>query len=478
MRLTRVLVAIVLTLVLFGNIAVAEEFAGYQVVPVTVDGQEIASAVPPISLFGTTMVPLRVVSEVLGANIAYNPTTGSVAITRSFAVSESSWQEMWSRVEAIVAENAALKSRLATAERTIASLTKDLATTQKSLAATQQDLVATNKDVAAVGATVKEIDDYLSGPGAVTTLAKEYGPAVVALYSFDQQKTLLGMGTGFIWTEEGYILTNQHVIDGAKTVTVVLSDGRAFEAEWFWGDPISDTGFMKIPGKDFPTLPWYVDPPKVEVGEAVMVIGNATGLQNSVTFGIVSGKGRTTQGIGGYPMLQVDAAINPGNSGGPVLNMAGELIGIATSKFVGNNIDNVGFAVPIEIADHVLGLVQKGKLTRPWLGIVVEQSFEASHGIPTDDGLYVLGVAYNEAAQLAGITTGDFIVGVNNVKVTGLVDFRMELEKYKPGEKITLSIRRGGMLTQIAVTLGEHSSARRGTVPFKPDPSKWWQGEF
>lgn len=358
--------------------------------------------------------------------------------------------------QSLLTELQAVKEKLKQAEETITRLTEEIESLKKETSEINE-----------------YIDDQVFDP---VWLAREFGATVVGIYTFDEEGYLSGTGSGFIYSADGYIVTNNHVIADAASVTVVLSDGRSFEPEWYWGDPWSDVGFVKIAAEDLPVADW-ADSDTVNVGIPVAAIGTARGLQNSISTGIVSGVGRTALGIHNYPMIQVDAAINPGNSGGPVFAANGLIIGMATSKLTGDDTDNIGFVIPTNVISRIIDMIEESKgVVRPWLGIVVAESFEASMGLPTDEGLKVLGVANSQPARAAGLQKDDRIIAVNGEEVTGLVSFRMAIEQYRPGEKVTLTVKRGTRTLQIRVTLGEDSTDNPGLVPFNAE--NWWEGEF
>ncbi|MFQ5542642.1 MAG: trypsin-like peptidase domain-containing protein, partial [Candidatus Binatia bacterium] len=227
-----------------------------------------------------------------------------------------------------------------------------------------------------------------------------------------RQKSL---GSGFIINRDGFILTNNHVVENSDKILVKLSDGREFQADLVGRDSKTDIALIKIDAdRDLPTAP-LGDSEKLEVGEWVLAIGNPFGLEHSVTSGIVSAKGRHI-GAGPYDnFIQTDASINPGNSGGPLMNLRGEVVGINTAIFSrgGGNI-GIGFAIPVNLAKELLPqLKSKGKVTRGWLGVVIQRVTPAiaeSLGLDKARGALVANVSKDAPADKAGVKVGDVII--------------------------------------------------------------------
>ena len=224
-----------------------------------------------------------------------------------------------------------------------------------------------------------------------------------------------GQGSGFIISKDGFILTNNHVIEDADVIKVSLSDDREFDARLIGSDPQSDVALLKI--EDPENLPVIAlgDSDALEVGEWVIAIGNPFGLSQTVTVGVVSAKGRSSVGINQYEnFIQTDAAINPGNSGGPLINVHGEVVGINTALFskTGGYM-GIGFAIPINMARSIEDQLQKdGKVTRGWLGVViqnVDKELAESFGLKEAGGILVSEVQKDSPASKAGIKQGDVI---------------------------------------------------------------------
>lgn len=257
-------------------------------------------------------------------------------------------------------------------------------------------------------------------------------------------------GSGVIISSDGYIVTNNHVVNGADELTVTLEDNREFNARIIGTDPTTDLALIKIDAKNLPTLP-IGDSDKIQVGEWVIAIGNPFGLNNTVTAGIVSAKARSIGANGIESFIQTDAAINPGNSGGALVNTKGELIGInamiysQTGSYAG-----YGFAIPTAIMNKVVeDLKQYGTVQRAYLGIrggdllnYVNSLKDQNKDVPdfgTNSGIYVDSVEDNSAASSAGLKKGDVIVGIDDHKVTKMAELQEQVNNKRPGDKATLT---------------------------------------
>ena len=272
-----------------------------------------------------------------------------------------------------------------------------------------------------------------------------------------------GQGSGFLISRDGYILTNNHVVGDADKITVKIHDGREFEAERIGTDPESEVALIKIKGDNFPYLP-AGDSAALQIGEVVVAIGNPFGLNETVTFGHVSAKGRDRVGIANYEnFIQTDASINPGNSGGPLLNVKGEVVGINTAIYsysqTGGNL-GIGFAIPINMAMAIKDqLITTGKVVRSFLGVKIEEvtSELAPHfDLKYAEGILIHDVVEGTAAARAGLHAGDVILELNGEKVGGVGRFRNEVAAHPPGTEITLTLLRDSEQIKIAVTTGEY----------------------
>jgi serine protease Do len=282
-----------------------------------------------------------------------------------------------------------------------------------------------------------------------------------------------GLGSGFIISKDGFILTNNHVVDGADTIKVTLSDNREFDAKVIGADPQSDLALLKIEDpENLPVLP-LGDSANLEAGEWVIAIGNPFGLNQTVTIGVVSATGRSGVGINDYEnFIQTDAAINPGNSGGPLINGRGEVVGINTALFsrTGGYM-GIGFAIPINMAKSIEDQLQKqGKVTRGWLGVVIQnvsKELAESFGLKQAGGILVSEVQKNSPASAAGLKQGDVIVRLNNAELTDVSDLRNQVALLQPGSKAMLDIMRDGREKKVQVSIGEQPAdfAKGGVQP-------------
>ena len=277
-----------------------------------------------------------------------------------------------------------------------------------------------------------------------------------------------GLGSGVIVTNDGYILTNNHVVEDAAKIQVELSDRRVIEAKLIGADPPSDLAVIKIEGNNLPVLP-IGDSNAMRVGDLVLAVGNPLGVGQTVTMGIVSAKGRTTGlGNGGYEdFLQTDAPINQGNSGGALVNTSGELIGINSQIMSpsGGNI-GIGFAVPSLMAKNVMDqLVVNGRVHRGLLGVMVQGvtgDLAAGLGLEKAEGAIVSNVTRGGAAEKAGIKQGDVILSYQGRPVVDTNAFRNEIAATKPGSSVKLEILRDGKKRELTATLEEMTASRGG----------------
>jgi len=272
---------------------------------------------------------------------------------------------------------------------------------------------------------------------------------------FETQST----GSGFIISADGYIVTNAHVVDDASEVTVRLSDKREFVAKVIGSDKRTDVSLLKIDARDLQRVA-IGDPDKLKVGEWVVAIGKPFGLENTMTAGIVSAKGRDLPQENLVPFIQTDVAINPGNSGGPLFNMKGEVVGInsliysRTGGFMG-----LAFAVPIDVAMNAVNqLKDKGRVTRGRIGVQIQElTKEAADafGLKQADGALVNSVEKDGPAAKAGIESGDIILKVDGRDVHSSNDLPRIITAIRPGTKVTLTVWRKGAAKDFAVTVAE-----------------------
>ena len=268
-----------------------------------------------------------------------------------------------------------------------------------------------------------------------------------------------GLGSGVIATKDGYILTNNHVVEGADEVKVTMQDGREFTAKVVGRDPKSDVAVIKIDAKDLPALP-MADSDNVEVGDVVLAVGNPFGIGQTVTTGIVSAKDRGSMGLDYENFIQTDAAINPGNSGGALVDAGGRLIGINTailSESGGNQ--GIGFAIPVNLARDVMGgLIKDGHVTRGYLGVVVQDVTPAlakEFKLKDTTGALVGEVTPDGSADKAGLKNGDIITEFNAKKVADSRHLKLAVASIKPGQTARVKVLRDGATRTINVTVKE-----------------------
>ncbi len=282
------------------------------------------------------------------------------------------------------------------------------------------------------------------------------------------------LGSGFIVSEDGYILTNNHVIEKADEITVTLLDKEDFKAKVIGADPKTDIALIKISaGKKLPHVA-LGDSDKLEIGEWVFAIGNPFGLGHTVTAGIVSAKGRII-GSGPYDdFIQTDASINPGNSGGPLFNLEGQVVGINTAIIQGGQ--GIGFATPIDLAKAVLSqLREKGKVTRGWLGVYIQRltpDIAQSLNIPGKKGALVSETTKDGPAEKAGIKSGDVIVSYNGKDVNDEHELPQMVAATAPGKKVTVGVIRDGKELKVPVTIAQMEGEKGAAPSAAPDLTK------
>src|SRR4030043_258004 len=278
-------------------------------------------------------------------------------------------------------------------------------------------------------------------------------------------------GSGVIVDKEGYILTNNHVIDGADKVKVRLNDGREFPAMVKGQDTRTDLAVLHIKAKDLPVAT-LGDSDKLEVGEWAIAIGSPFGLEHTVTVGVISAKGRSGLGTGTYEdFVQTDASINPGNSGGPLINIDGEVVGI--NAMIIQPGTGIGFAIPINMAKQILNdLIKTGKVVRPWLGISVQDltpEMMEHFKVKEKEGVLVGQIYPETGAEKGGLVSGDIIKSVDDKPVKNVNELVKEIQKKKVGQKLKLGIVRDGKAMTIEITTS--------AMPDKAELQKEKEGE-
>lgn len=313
---------------------------------------------------------------------------------------------------------------------------------------------------------------------AITRAAEQVSPAVVtitveaAVATDPLSLPETGIGSGIIYDSAGWILTNRHVVADATTVTVLLNDGREVTGRVYGVDTLTDLAIVKIDAADLHAAP-IGDSSQLQPGQTAIVIGSALGtFTNSVTSGVISALGRAlvvTDPTSGERrrlrnLVQTDAAINPGNSGGPLVNAAGEVVGVSTAYAEGAQ--GIFFAIPINIAKPIMRQAVAGApLTRPWIGIIyvaVDRAVAAENSLPIDYGAWLAPdtasggspVKEGTPAADAGLQPGDIITSINGTRIDASQALDDILSNYEPGDQLTLAVLRGGQTIQLSVTLG------------------------
>ena len=332
------------------------------------------------------------------------------------------------------------------------------ATTTKSVAVTE---AAPNKPESTI-----KISDARNTPAV--RVARTVGPAVVGITNkavardfFDRTIETSGVGSGVIFKSDGYIITNNHVIAGAKEIIVSLSDGNTVNGTLIGTDEMTDIAVVKVDAKDLPVAQ-LGDSDEVVVGEPAIAIGNPMGLefQGSVTVGVISALNRTLDlNDKRVKLFQTDAAISPGNSGGALVNADGEVIGINSAKLATTGVEGMGFAIPINTVKAIVAeLLDKGYVARPYLGVTIfDKPTAARYGyqLSIDKGVYVFQVGLDSPAGRAGFQRGDIILSIDGKEVNSVTDVRNEVAAHKVGDKVKIVCDREGREETVEVTLEE-----------------------
>jgi len=279
----------------------------------------------------------------------------------------------------------------------------------------------------------------------------------------ERERTQRSLGSGFIISEDGYIITNNHMVANAEKVTIELVDGRTMEARVVGTDVESDVAVVKIQAEGLAPMT-FGDSESLRIGEWVLAIGNPLGLSHTVTVGIVSAKGRSGFNVATYEnFIQTDAAINMGNSGGPLINLDGQAVGINTF-ILGPGAGNVGigFAIPINIVKDVADqLIRTGTVERGYLGMIPQDltpELAEAFRLPESRGAVLAQVEPNSPAARAGLERGDVVLGFGGVKVDSASSFRDLVARHKPGEQVELVILHSGERKTVAAVLGKRPS--------------------
>ena len=315
-------------------------------------------------------------------------------------------------------------------------------------------------------------DVTIDESSAIINAADEVSPAVVTI-----QRTTGGLlggnqgsGSGFIYDSDGFILTNRHVVEDADTLAVILNDGRQFEGTVYGIDTLTDLAIVTIEASDLPTAP-IGSSAQLEPGQRAIAIGNPLGnFENTVTTGVVSGLGRRIQATDSSQtsseqlnnLIQTDAAINPGNSGGPLVNSAGQVIGVNTA--VSTDAQGIGFAIPIDVAKPIMEQAVAGQeLARPWIGIYyvpITPALAQAEDLPVEYGALIGSQGGQSAifpgspAEEAGLQEGDIIVAIDGEQIDQGPDLSMLIVPHSPGDTVTLRVLRDSSTSDVQVRLG------------------------
>ncbi|MBB3191629.1 Do family serine endopeptidase [Halomonas cerina] len=293
-----------------------------------------------------------------------------------------------------------------------------------------------------------------------------------------RQRMLSSLGSGVIVSDDGYVLTNHHVIQGADQIQVALRDGRETLAEVVGTDPESDLAVLRIGLDDLPVIR-LSDSTRVAVGDVSLAIGNPFGVGQTVTMGIISATGRSHLGLNAYEdFIQTDAAINPGNSGGALVNPEGALVGINTAIFSrSGGSQGIGFAIPANLARNILEeIVTLGRVVRGWLGVEAQElnpELAASFGLKAPAGVIIAGVVPGGPADQAGLQPGDVLLEVDGEPILDPRQTMSDIAAVKPGMLLPVTVVRGGERVEVELTVGERPTPRmpsRDRPPARPTP--------
>ena len=312
---------------------------------------------------------------------------------------------------------------------------------------------------AAMGEGLTPAQVYAQNADSVVAISARVSTSI-----YGQVATGASSGSGFILSEDGYVITNYHVVEGASAVNVIARNGNEYEATIVGYDATNDVAVLKVEATGLPAVTLGSSRDLI-IGDMVVAIGNPLGKLNStMTVGYVSGIGRevATDSLTTISMIQTDAAINPGNSGGPLFNMKGEVVGITTAKYSGitssgASIEGIGFAIPIDdVVQMIDDLIDYGFVTGAYLGVIVQNVNEASAAMfNLPSGAYVLTVNEGNSAHNAGVQAKDIIIDLGGYKVTNVTTLNRALRNFKAGDTTTITVVRGGAEKVLTITLDE-----------------------
>ena len=329
-------------------------------------------------------------------------------------------------------------------------------------------------------------EPVLYSQDTVTSIYEKAAPAVVEINITQQTQgyfgssVMQGQGSGFLIDKAGYILTNNHVVDGASSVQVKLSNGSSVKAQVLGKDAVHDLALVKVDDSSTANITPLTlgNSDKVKIGQMAIAIGNPFGLDNTVTVGVVSGLNRTLNDVSTSltGMLQTDAALNPGNSGGPLLDVNGDVIGINTAietGTMGSGARGIGFAVPANVAAGVLSDLKASKtVARPWLGVSIralDATQASSLKLSITEGVVVVSAVADGPAAKAGVIANDVVTAINGTRISTSEELQASINSKAVGAVITLTVVRGSDTRNIEVTLGERpASTVTGGIPQLP----------
>jgi serine protease Do len=340
--------------------------------------------------------------------------------------------------------------------------------------------VASQVGPSVVRITVTSRVDRTGGGGGEDEDNPFKGTPFEKFFEFDQKgrprvERRQGMGSGVVLDKNGYILTNNHVVEKAESVKVTFVDGKQVQAKVIGTDPKSDLAVVKVDGVEV-TPAKLGDPEQSQVGDWVIAIGNPFGLDHTVTVGVLSAKNRSGFVGGNYEdFLQTDASINPGNSGGPLVNLQGEVIGI--NSMIAGIGTGIGFAVPVNMARPIVKqLIEHGKVSRPWLGIMMQNETpelqKSLGGHPPESGALVSEVQAGSPAEKAGVKAGDIITEVDHQRAKTSRDVQRQVLEKKIGDRVALTVWRDGRTQELEITtatLPEKNDNERGSRATKQE---------
>ena len=321
-------------------------------------------------------------------------------------------------------------------------------------------------------ASQKPLSDARNTPAV--RAARAVGPAVVGITNktvvrdwFNMPVETEGVGSGVIFKSDGYIVTNNHVIQGAKEITVSLPDGRSFKGKLVGADELTDIAVVKIEATGLPTAK-FGNSDDLVVGEPAIAIGNPMGLefQGTVTAGVISALNRTLDiSERRLKLIQTDAAISPGNSGGALVNADGEVVGINSAKISASGVEGIGFSIPINTVQEIIDqLLSNGYVVRPYLGVGIfdkETAARAGYTLNADKGVYVEHLELGGPANQAGVMRGDLILKIDDKETNTVADLRAAVAEHKVGDQVKLVIERDGKKETVTVTLKEMPQSNR-----------------